>query len=411
MSIERDNKEKELKVKYGLPQNVVFCKKCVISNQRPTTMLEVENKKDQKKLTTHFNEDGVCDACLYAEIKDKEINWEKREDELIKLLDKFRSKDGNYDVIVPSSGGKDSGYVAHILKEKYGMKPLTVTWAAHRYTDIGWKNLQSFINKGFDNILITPNGMVHRLLTKLAFLNLGHPFQPFIFGQRNVAPKIALQYGVKLIFYGENVAEYGNNLKDNFRPQMDRILYTNVDIKNDDLFIGGVTIKQLREKYNITYTDLIPYSSVPTEEIDKAGIEFHYMSYYRKWIPQENYYYAVENTGFKSNTERTQGSYTKYSSIDDKIDPFHYYMTLIKFGIGRTTYDSSQEIRTGHITRDEGVALVRRYDSEFPVKHFKEFLEYIDISEEIFWEAIKGFRSPHLWKNENGEWKLRYRVE
>jgi ubiquinone/menaquinone biosynthesis C-methylase UbiE len=83
-------------------------------------------------------------------------------------------------------------------------------------------------------------------------------------------------------------------------------------------------------------------------------------------IPQENYYYAAENTGFKPNTERTQGTYSKYSSIDDKTDPFHYFMTLIKFGIGRTTYDSAQEVRTGHITREEAVALVRRYDTEFP---------------------------------------------
>ena len=411
MDLRKDNYKESLEVKYGLPDKVFFCKKCVISNQRPTTMLEVDNKKNQRKTTTHFNADGVCDACLYAEMKENEIDWDKRENELVELLDKFRSNDGNYDVIVPSSGGKDSGYVAHILKEKYGMSPLTVTWAPHSYTDIGWKNLQNFINKGFDNILVTPNGRVHRLLTKLAFLNLGHPFQPFIVGQRNVAPKIALQYGVKLIFYGENVAEYGNNIKDNFRPQMDRILYTNVDIRNDDLYLGGVTIKQLKGKYDISYTDLIPYASVPEEEIDKSEIEFHYMSYYKKWIPQENYYYAVENTGFKSNTERTQGSYTKYSSIDDKIDPFHYYMTLIKFGIGRATYDAAQEVRSGHITRDEGVALVRRYDSEFPSKHFKAFLEYIDISEEKFWEAINGFRSPHLWKQANGEWHLRYQVE
>ena len=50
-----------------------------------------------------------------------------------------------------------------------------------------------------------------------------------------------------------------------------------------------------------------------------------------------------------------------------------YYTTLIKFGIGRATYDASQEIRNDKITREEGVSLVHKYDQEFPNKYFKEF--------------------------------------
>lgn len=92
----------------------------------------------------------------------------------------------------------------------------------------------------------------------------------------------------------------------------------------------------------------------------------HYLGYYLKWDPQECYYYAADNTGFQANDERTEGTYSKYSSIDDQIDMFHYYTTLIKFGIGRATYDAAQEIRNGKITREEGVSLVRKYDQEFP---------------------------------------------
>lgn len=401
-----------LEVKYGLPARVVYCKKCVISNQRPTTTLEFNNSPSQTKPTTAFNEAGVCDACIWAEKKEKEIDWGARNHELELLLDRFRSKDGSYDVIVPGSGGKDSAYAAHLLKERYGMHPLTVTWAPHIYTDIGWRNLQAFIHSGFDNILVTPNGRVHRLLTRLAFLNLGHPFQPFILGQRNIGPKMALQHNVKLVFYGENVAEYGNNWRDNLSPLMNETLYTGIDINNESLFIGGVTIKELLGEHGLDKNDLLPYASVDRNACRKAGIEMHYMSYYKKWIPQENYYYASEHTGFKPNVERTQGTYSKYSSIDDKTDPFHYFMTLIKFGIGRTTYDAAQEIRTGHITREEGVALVRRYDTEFPDRYFKEFLDYIDISEEEFWKAVEGFRSPHLWKKGANEvWELRHQVE
>ena len=132
-----------------------------------------------------------------------------------------------------------------------------------------------------------------------------------------------------------------------------------------------------------------------------------YLGYFLKWDPQECFYYASKNSGFKSNTERTEGSYSKYSSIDDKIDPFHYYTTYIKFGIGRATYDASQEIRNDKIDRDEGIALVNRYDHEFPKKYFQDFLDYIDINESEFWKTIDNFRSPHLWEKKNNIWKLR----
>jgi hypothetical protein len=129
-----------------------------------------------------------------------------------------------------------------------------------------------------------------------------------------------------------------------------------------------------------------------------------------RWDSQECYYYAAKNTGFQANTERTEGSYSKYSSIDDKTDPFHYYTTLAKFGIGRATYDAAQEIRNGKITREEGVALVKRFDQEFPKKYFKEFLQYVDMSEEKFHKFIDAGRSPHLWEKKGGEWILKHQV-
>lgn len=401
----------KLKVKFGLPEKVIFCKKCTISNQKPTTTLETKHDVNQKKTTTFFNEEGICDACIWAEYKKTKITWKDREKEFLKLLDKHRSKSGNYDVVVPVSGGKDSIYVAHVLKEKYGMHPLTVTWAPHMYTEIGKENIEKFIDSGFDNILIKPNGKVHRKLTQLAFKNLGHPFQPFILGQRNVGPLIAKQYGINLVFYGENVAEYGNNWKDNLVSKMDINLFTKVDISDDNLIISGLSVKELRKKYGITYHDLLPYSSLSKKEINSANIEMHYMSYYFNWIPQEIYYYASKNSQYNVNTQRTEGTYSKYSSIDDKCDPFHYYMTLIKFGIGRATYDTAQEIRTGHLTRDEGISLVRSYDTEFPKIYFQDFLEYIEVKEHEFFNVVDAFRSPHLWKKEGVNWKLRNQIK
>lgn len=396
------------RVKWGLPESVEFCTRCVISNQRPSTVVEHEHNKASIKPTIGFVE-GECAACRYHDYKYKKVNWEQRDAELRKLCDRFRSKDGSYDVVVPGSGGKDSVYVAHILKHKYGMNPLTVTWAPHKYTDIGWRNLQAWIHSGFDNILITPNGKVHRTLTKLAFENLLHPFQPFIMGQKLVAPRIALEKNIKLVMYGESQAEGGSGL-DWDDPRMPNSFFARPRNELLNIELGGVKLDQL-ENHGIPKSELGPYIPLDIDDVERAGIEVHFMSYYRLWRPQDNFYYAAEHCGFSPNPDRSEGTYSKYASLDDRIDGFHYFTTFVKFGIGRATYDAAQEVRNGHIDRDEASALVRKYDGEFSKKYFQEFLEYVGISEKRFWELIDNGRSSHLWERTESGWRLKHQVK
>ncbi|MGE4352876.1 MAG: N-acetyl sugar amidotransferase [Oscillospiraceae bacterium] len=401
--------DQKIKAYYGLPEKVAFCKQCVMSNQRPASAIEFRHTIESKKRTLHIDDDGVCDACRTAEGKDQ-IDWAKREQELLELLDKYRKSDGSYDCIVPGSGGKDSAYQAHVLKYKYGMNPLTVTWPPILYTDYGYQNFKNWIDVGgFDNISFYRNGRAMKILTKLAIENLFHPFQTFIIGQKNIAPKIALKFNIPLIFYGENEAEYGNPIADNSTSLRDKSYYTYKHI--DDIYLGGISINEIIKQYDLRLSDLTSFLPAPYEDLEKSKIEVHYLGYYLKWTPQEVYYYAVENTGFKARPFRTQGTYSKYNSIDDKIDDLHYYTTFIKFGIGRATYDASQEIRNHHLTREEGVTLVKKFDGEFPDRYFDEIMDYLEINPEYFkHELTDKFRSPHLWKKVNGEWKLRHTV-
>jgi N-acetyl sugar amidotransferase len=402
------SEKKKLEAYYGLPEEVTFCTKCVMSNQRPTSAVEFKHTKDSKKTTMNFDEEGVCDACRTAEIKDN-IDWGMREEELVALLDKYRKNDGSYDCLVPGSGGKDSAYQAHVLKYKYNMNPLTVTWPPILYTDYGLKNWRNWLDSGFDNISFYRNGKVMKLLTKLSIENLLHPFQTFILGQKNLAPKIAAQHGINLIFYGENEAEYGNPLADNTTSLRDKSYFSFEHL--DEVYLAGVSIKDLMEKYDVRLSDLMSFLPPKLEDLEKANIEVHYLGYYLRWTPQEVYYYAVENTGFKARPHRTQGTFSKYSGIDDKIDDLHFYTTFIKFGIGRATYDAAQEIRNRHLTREEGVALVNRFDGEFPDRYFNDIMEYIGMEPEEFHALCDKFRSPHLWgKDAEGNWKLRHNV-
>jgi len=379
-----------------------------MSNQRPASSIEFKHTSDMKHRTMHFDEEGICDACRFAEHKEK-IDWKKREEELLELLDKHRRNDGYYDCIVPGSGGKDSAYAAHVLKYKYDMHPLTVTWPPIMYTDYGYRNFRNWIEVGgFDNISFNQNGRVMKLLTRLSIENLLHPFQTFILGQKNLAPKIAAKYKIPLIFYGENEAEYGNPIADNVTSLRDKSYYTMNNL--NEVYLGGIPIPELMEKYKIPLADLMAFLPVDHKEIEQLKMEVRYLGYYLKWTPQESYYYAVEHTNFQARPFRTQGTYSKYNSIDDKIDDLHYYTTFIKFGIGRATYDASQEIRNKHLTREEGVALVRRFDGEFPDKYFKEIMDYIGMKPERFIELCDKFRSPHLWEKINGEWRLKHKV-
>jgi len=398
-----------LETYYGLPEEIKFCKRCVMSNQRPASAVEFKHTINTKKTTLNIDEEGICDACRTAEHKEK-IDWERREKELIQLLDKYRKNDGSYDCLVPGSGGKDSAYQAHVLKYKYGMNPLTVTWPPILYTDYGYINFKNWLDiGGFDNISFNRNGRVMRILTKLAIENLFHPFQTFMLGQKNLAPKIAAKYNIPLIFYGENEAEYGNPIADNATSLRDKSYYSYQHL--DEIYLGGLSIADIMKQYDIRLSDLTSFLPASYEELEKSQIEVHYLGYYLKWTPQEVYYYAVENTGFQARPFRTQGTYSKYNSIDDKIDDLHYYTTYIKFGLGRATYDASQEIRNMHLTREEGVALVNKFDGEFPDRYFAEIMEYLDIDPDYFRnELTDRFRSPHLWTKVNGEWKLRHNV-
>jgi N-acetyl sugar amidotransferase len=411
--------------KYGLPSHVTFCQRCVTSNQKPISAVEFQHTAASVKQAIHLDETNICDACRVAE-KKVSIDWRAREEELRALCDKHRSTDGSYDCLVPGSGGKDSFVAAHMLKYKYGMHPLTVTWAPHVYTEWGWRNFQRWIHAGFDNYLCTPNGRVHRLLTRLAVENLFHPFQAFILGQKSLAPKMAVLHQIPLVFYGENEAEYGNPMGD-ADSAIRQWKYFSAPEKSS-IHLGGTSIKDLTTDFGLEEVDLDPYLPANPDGLQKLGIEVHYLGYYTKWHPQSCYYYAVEHGGFEASPERTPGTYSKYNSIDDRIDDFHYYTTYIKYGIGRATYDAAQEIRSGDINREEGVALVQRFDGEFPTRFAEEIFAYLSIPEKEFPKASKmfeqptidmayfnnladSFRSPHLWSYNDGQWSLRHQVK
>ena len=417
----------EGKTLYGLPREVIYCKKCVISNQRPNSAIEYKHLKSTKKRTINFNE-GICDACHVAEKKHKEINWKDREEALMSLCDKFRSKDGSHDCIVPGSGGKDSFYASYILKYKFKMNPLTITWAPLLPTEWGRANMISWTDAGMDNLLYRPNRRVQRLLTRISIENLLHPFQSFMFGQKMLAPKLASKLGIGLIFYGENQAEYGNDAKELKTHLMADHFYSADGIDKKNIFIGGLSVNTLQKDFNLCDNDLSLYLPI-NKKLISSGISVAFLSHFVKWHPQSNYYFAKEKSDFVTAPERLQGTYTKYISTDDKMEYFNFYTLGIKFGIGWTSNIASHEIRDGDLSRTEGINLVKKYDHEYPSRYIQDFLDFVSldkkkyekkildnfkfpkIDKEYFDNLADTHRSPHIWKiNDINEWELRHSI-
>jgi hypothetical protein len=237
---------------------------------------------------------------------------------------------------------------------------------------------------------------------------------------------MALLFNIPLVFYGENEAEYGNPIGDAESSKRDWSYFTDDD--QSKIHLGGVNIADLTSQFGIEQNDLQPYLPADPNKIAEQKVEVHYLGYYLKWHPQACYYYSVEHGGFQASPERTPGTYSKYNSIDDRIDDLHYFTTGIKFGIGRASYDAAQEIRSGDINREEGVALVKRFDHEYPERFADEMFRYLSLPEYEFSVAGKmfespimdreyfrlltdQFRSPHLWCYKNGQWQLRHPIK
>ena len=400
----------------GLPLELKYCNLCNISNQQPTTTNEYFHTKDIFLTTVAFDSQGICAACNFNKKKwDQTINWKEREKELVELCNQHRRSDGKYDCIIGGSGGKDSVFQSYILKYKYKMNPLTVTWSPHLYTEVGWNNFQNWISLGgFDNYLHTPNGKVHRLLTREATKNLLHPFQPFIIGQKTFVVKMAALFKIPLIFYGESPGEYGRNVSHLIKEFGGKINSSQKGYELDpllgkdfkDVYLGGKKVNEYLEE-GVRLSDLQSYEPIKPEIVEKNKIKFYFLGYFLKWVPQENYYFAVEKINFTPNNERTEGTYSKYNSIDDKIDGFFYYTRFIKFGVGRAMMDSAQEIRNGHLNKKEGLALIEKYDGEYPSRYEKEFYDYISMNKDEFLDLCDKFRPKHIWKKKSNRWELK----
>lgn len=368
---------------------VKYCKTCLMPDTRPRIV---------------FDDNGICNACHTAERK-KSIDWDARRKEFLDLVEKYRARDGAYDCIVPWSGGKDSSAIAWRLKFEFGLNPLLVTFSPLMPNDIAVHNREAMIRLGYDHLMIRANQKVSRRLAKRFFTERGDPKIHWNAGVNAVPVQAAVNYRIPLIFYAEHgESEYGGRvLSEDHMKIRDFTEVLEHQIGDDPL---NWMDDEIEDK------DLAPYIYPDLDRVDEVGVKALYFGYFFRWSMLENWNFIKDKIPFETaEGGRTDGTFTNFDSLDDKIDNLYYHMQFIKFGFGRAVRDACRMIQNGQMTRAEGLDLVRKYDHEFPKMYHEEHLDYLGLTAAEFTEIVDKHRDPEIWDHAGNKWWLRHPPE
>jgi N-acetyl sugar amidotransferase len=342
-----------------------------------------------------FDENGVCTACHYHAHK-HEIDWASRQKEFLKLADEHRGN-GDYDCIVPWSGGKDSSAVALHLKRDYGMNPLLVTYSPLLPTEVGNHNREAMCRAGFDNVYFRVNQDASRKLARRFFEERGNPEVHRAAGINAIPVQEAVNRGIKLVVFAEHgETEYGGHiLSEDHR----KFRYLDEVIEHQ---IGDHPLNWVGD--GISEQDLAPYLYPD----DVSGVCVTYFGAWHPWDIRKNFDYVRELIDFRlCAAGRSDGTFTNYDSLDDKIDDIYFHLQHVKFGFGRALRDAARLIQNGHMTRAAALEQVRKFDGEFPKTFLDDVLDYLDMNEQEFRDVIDLHRNDELWEKQSQGWQLR----
>jgi len=362
---------------YGKPlfENLKYCTRCCM----PETQEGVQ-----------FDELGLCTACQTSEQK-IHINWVAREKELRKILYEAKEKaKGNYDCILPLSGGKDSMFQGYVLTQVYGMKVLGVTFSHNWYSETGWYNLQNMLNVfNIDHVMFTPNRNLVNRLARKSLEAIGDSCWTCHSGPPAFVFKMAIAYNIPLLVWGESAADFSG--KDSYKEQK---------LKFDrDYWLKCSGKKRWNELLDEVFSekDMQPFIVPSAEEIEKAGIVGIHIGNYIFWDDERQTEFVREHYNWKE-TEIEQ-TYKGYKSAECIMPGVHDFTCFLKRGYGRASWQASIDVRNGLLSRDEGFELVKKYDAEIP-EALEYYLQITGLTKEEFYEIMKQKRFQQL-KNED----------
>lgn len=361
---------------------LTYCKRCVMPHSKPDI---------------YIDENGICSACRTYE-KRKEIDWDKRMNQLLDIFEKYKQKGTNWDCIVPVSGGKDSTYqVLKILK--LGFTPLCVTATTCDPSEIGKKNIENVKRLGVDYVEFSPNPIIRAKLNRIGLMKVGDISWPEHLSIFTLPVRVAVQYNIPLIIWGENSQnEYGGPASATENNVLNRRWL--------DEFGGllGLRICDLTTIYGIEPRYLLPYQYPLDEDMNRIGVTGLFLGYYFPWDGLSNAIIA-QAYGLTTYGKAIEGSMVDYENLDNYQTGIHDYFKFLKFGFSRTTDIASLHIRRGRISRSDAIEIVRERDGKFPWsylgKPLQDILERIDMTVEEFITICDKFTNNNIFRTDS----------
>lgn len=364
---------------------MIYCEKCVY----PMTAAQLE-------IT-----DGICSACRSAErlsLITKE-EWDHREEVFGELVKSLASENGsNYDCIIPVSGGKDSFYQAHLMTEKYNLKPLLVTYHGNNYLPEGDFN-RDLMRNAFDadHLVFGPSVSTLKKLNRVGFKVMGDMNWHAHCGINTYPIQIAVMMKIPMVIWGETFWDISGM----FSP--DDFVEFSARTRHEHA-LRGYEWYDLIGQEGLVEKDFMWAKYPEDEEILNAGVRGLCIGNYFNWDPNSQTEIVKEKYGWKESDKEFQRTYRRMSNLDDRYENgAHDLLKFIKFGYGRGSDHASKDIRTGYMTREEGIEKVRQYDHVIS-DDLDYWLNYVEMSEEEFWSTADTFRDPRVWWIKNDEW-------
>lgn len=370
-----------------------FCTICVTPSTRPDL---------------EFSEDGICDACQMAMKKRgegaKPIDWEARAKQFGELVDKYRSPDpSKYDCIVPVSGGKDSTYQVHIVKERYGLRPLCICFEPTLPIPLGRKNLDMLNRMGVDLIHVKRNPIVYEKLVLEAFKRVGDPEWPNHLGIWSTPYRYAAAFDIPLIIWGEGRMEFAGTefIDERHLRELDE------DWAHDYGCLNGLRAEDFIDgETGLTEFDMQMYAFPAKEKLaaigGNKGCTGLFLGYFFNWRVRDQLN-AIEPLGWNRMVGHIEGAYCDFENLDCYSNHLHDYIKYCKFGYGRATDQATRDIREGVIDREQGVRLAERYDGEYPRIAIAAFCERFNMTRAEFDEICDNFTNPAIFEMRDGK--------
>ena len=378
--------KKQAKINNQKIKELKWCSNCVMMSTRPRIS---------------FNKEGLCNACEWS-LEKKKLNWSQRKTELGKLLKRHRKKNGKFDCLVPCSGGKDGSYVAYNLKHKYNMNPLCVTVNPPLRSEIGKKNLDSFIKSGYELVSVDCDYNTMQKFNIIAFRNMGSPYLGWWTACHTAVTKVALAFEIDLIFYGEDgEVEYGGSKESKKNPINDFEYQKRIYLEGGDDKIME-SIKLSKKSLN--------FFKFPDSNKRSKRLDITHWSYFENWDPYRNFLIAKKFCGLKESFSGNSGTFTNFAQNDQSLYALHTYLMYLKFGFGRASQDACIEIRRGAMDRKQAINLVKLYDGIFPGEFLDQYLSYFKMNKSEFFKVLDKFANKNLLRKSKNKWLRKFEI-